>query len=72
MLLLLLLLPLGFAFLFLISPCYLFPLLGGDPIKWCNLVKGDPKLVSRLFFTGLMSGFCIFLFIVYLKKDKLL
>lgn len=72
LLLLIILLPLCFSILFLVSPCYIFPLFGGDPMKWCNLLKGDPKLVYRLFFSGLITGFIIFILILYLKKDRLL
>lgn len=70
MLLLLIVLPLGCSLLFLLFPCYLFPYFGGDPIKWCNLLKGDPKLASRLFISGLLTGFFLFLNIVYLRKDQ--
>ncbi|NBP67770.1 MAG: hypothetical protein EBR30_15060 [Cytophagia bacterium] len=69
MLLLLIVLPLSFSVLFLLSPCYLFPFFGGDPVKWCNLLKGDPKLPSTLFISGLFTGFCVFLIILYLRKD---
>lgn len=63
-------LPLSFSILFMVVPCYLFPLFGGDPTKWCNLLRGDPKMVSRLFYSGLIVGFIIFILIIYLRKTK--